>query len=99
MDAFIPAYGTGVVGDASNTSARHAINTSPRFLLLTNKSSSHVVYFRPGDSAVVATAADVAVAPFSQLLIWVDGRFTHVAYLSASGNTPIHTIGGELMPA
>jgi len=99
MDAFIPAYGTGITAEADTTSARSAISKSPRCLLLTNLDAANTVYFRPGDADVVATSADLAVAPLQQIIVWVDGRASHVAYLAAADTADIHAIGGEMLAA
>jgi hypothetical protein len=99
MTPFIPSFGTGIAASATTTSANSAINAGPRCLLLTNRSTTVTAYFRAGGSDVVATAADVAVPPMVQLLLWLDGRATHVAYLAAATTADIHVIGGEVMAA
>lgn len=85
---------TGLSLTSSGTSQvialpNNAAGTAPRVIRVSCPNSSHFGYVMPGNSAVVATTASVAIGNFSDVLLDVTGC-THIAYLQGAAGAIIN---------
>lgn len=90
---FNPRYGAGQILTPGVASAQATIGVGNKNLCLTNQGAA-VCYVRPGPAGTVATTADYAVPPNSQVVITKFEDDTTLAHISPTGTT-LHVIPGE----
>ncbi len=88
-----PAYGKGITGSVTGTSAASEIGFGHKTLCLTNL-GAETVYVRVGLSGVVATTSDYPVLSGTQVTITKDQDHTHIAYKTGTASS-LHIIPGE----
>lgn len=98
MRVFNPAWGKGLTVAPGVASARSSIDPLGRSdsVCVTNLSSV-TCYIRTGNSSAVATTADYPVPANSQVTIRKFQEDTHIAYITAAGNSSLHVIIGDGM--
>ncbi len=95
MQSFAPGFGSGLAVASTATSAVSEMRGATSTALCLTNLGSHTVYVRTGYDGEVATAADYPVLAGQQVSITINASHTHVAYLSATGNTDLHVMRGE----
>lgn len=90
---FSPAWGSGVTLSCTNTTSNTKVGEARQQLVVTNLGTVSV-YFRSGNSAVVATTADYVLPPLQQVSITHAQDHTHIAGITASGSASLHIIKG-----
>jgi len=96
QQTFTPSYGRGIANTTSTTTSRDEIDPSGyRQSVTVTNSGTELVFVRAGLSNVVATAADYPILGGTQVSISKDGRYTHIAMISASGTPVVYAIAGS----
>lgn len=81
---FRPDFGANQLVYAGSVSASIQINKDSRNVRIVNQ-GLQIGYLRIGNSAVVATTADIPIRTNESLIIEKDTEQTHIAFISASG--------------
>lgn len=89
-----PNFGTGAIVTANVGSANRAINAQAKQVILTNQ-SANPIYVRVGAGAQVATTADYACPPNSQVVISKGDGDDNLAYIAPAGASALHVMTGE----
>jgi hypothetical protein len=93
--SFNPSYTRGITVAPTTSSSSSTVGLGSKALVLTNLSSSVLVYVRVGKSGITASSADYPLIPSSQISISKEQDDDTVAYIASSGTGSVHILPGE----
>jgi hypothetical protein len=103
LAAFQPTYGAGITETATTTSVAYLLDPNAnnsgggnKSACVSNQGATNGVYVRIGrGDAIVATDADLYVAPGQQLVLSKSDADNYIAILAAASTSAVHAIPGE----
>lgn len=84
---FRPHYTTGINVSPAVASASSTLSKGDKSLRVRNTGATNIMYFRTGEGATTATAADMPVSPGETVIVEKPMDHDTVAYISAVGTT------------